>query len=360
MPPVDFLIITALEKEVKAVVARLDNHAVERFEDRNIRTYHCGSVRIGDSERAYRVVVIVLPNMGELSAANATTDAIADWNPRFVLMIGIAGGIPQDDLELGDVVVADQVIGYDYGKQYDGFIKPRDHVYPASALLLERVRNFWDDDWARHIDAARPSKANRAISKRFVGPIASGNKVIASKDLQTTLLARWPKLIAIETEAEGVFAAVFDRPQIANALVIRGISDMADKDKDDAWQEVAAQAAAAYAIDFLKSGPVEPSLRAAAGGEAISSVEIASDATHPRNDATPKISTAKLPSTSSDLFGREAELAALDAAWDSGSVIASRVAARQSHGGEAGIASSSQTTGLLAMTRKVNILSLVA
>ena len=89
----DFLIITALEKEARAVVKRLDNHTTARFEDRNIRTYHCGTVRIGQTGRAYCVVVVLLPSMGELPAANATTDALTDWDPRFVLMIGIAGAL---------------------------------------------------------------------------------------------------------------------------------------------------------------------------------------------------------------------------------------------------------------------------
>jgi nucleoside phosphorylase/tetratricopeptide (TPR) repeat protein len=363
----DFLIITALEKEAKAVVSRLEDHTTERFEDRNIRTYHCGAVRSGSTDRVYRVVVIVLPGMGELSAANAATDALSDWKPPHVLMVGIAGGIAQDDLDLGDVVVADQVVGYEYGKQTDGGLKPRDHVYPASALLLERVRNFWSEDWAQHVDVPRPTKASRAQSKRFVGPIASGNKVITSKKFQAPLLKRWPKLIAIETEAEGVFSAVFDRPEIKHALVIRGISDMADKDKDDAWQEYAANAAAAYAIDFLKSGPVEVTASADAKpasptttethGSPVSNVSggVNVDAqgvavgqnlvgrdnitqttiniehatiiqsgssiqqvkpVAPAAEVTPlEISTAKLPSTSSDLFGREQELAALDIAW---------------------------------------------
>lgn len=296
----DFLIITALENEAKAVVSRLENHTTARFQERDIRTYHCGTIPIHDTDRAYRVVVVLLPSMGEISAANATTDALVHWNPQFVLMVGIAGGFALDDLDLGDVVVADQVVGYEYGKQTDGGLKPRDHVYPASALLLERVRNFWDDSWAQHIDVSRPAKASRATSKRFVGPIASGNKVIASKEFQATLLARWPKLIAIETEAEGVFAAVFDRPQIKGTLVVRGICDMADERKGDEWQEYAANAAAAYAVDFLKSGPVDVGARYAS----------------PTPERAPvKISTAKLPSTSADLFGREAELAVLDAAW---------------------------------------------
>jgi len=255
---VDFAIITALEKEAKAIVRRLENHTVKRFEDRDIRTYHCGTVPIQDTDRAYRVVVVLLPSMGEIPAAVAVTDAVTCWKPRFVLMVGIAGGIPQDDLDLGDVVVADQIVGYEYGKVTDEGIKPRDRVYPVSALLLDRVRNFWDESWTGEVNVPRPGNAARPVSKLFVGPIASGNKVIASTGFRQQLKTRWPKLIALEMEGEGVFAAVFDRPQIRNALVIRGICDMADERKSDEWQEYAADAAAAFAVSFLRSGPVEP------------------------------------------------------------------------------------------------------
>jgi nucleoside phosphorylase len=68
------------------------------------------------------------------------------------------------------------------------------------------------------------------------------------------LTKRWPKLIAVEMEAEGVFATVFDRPQIKNALVIRGFSDMADECKGDEWQEYTAHTAAAYTVAFCKAG----------------------------------------------------------------------------------------------------------
>jgi nucleoside phosphorylase len=103
----DFVIITALEKEAQAVIRRLENPQVMRDQQRDIRSYHCGTVPITGADRAYKVAVVVLPSMGELSAANATTDALNCWNPNYVLMVGIAGGIAQDDLDLGDVVVAD-------------------------------------------------------------------------------------------------------------------------------------------------------------------------------------------------------------------------------------------------------------
>jgi nucleoside phosphorylase len=219
----DFVIVTALEKEAQAVVRRLEDHAVRRFEEQDIRTYHCGTIPIHDTERAYRVVVL-LPSMGEVAAGTAVTDAIVRWNPRFVLMVGIAGGIPQDDLDLGDVVVADQIVGYKYGKVTDEGIQPRDRVYPVSALLLDRVRSFWDDSWTGEVNVPRPNNAARPVSKHFIGPVASGNKVIASTEFRQRLKARWPKLTALEMDGEGVFGAVFDRPhcQPRRHALVRG------------------------------------------------------------------------------------------------------------------------------------------
>ncbi len=255
---VDFAIITALPKEAQAIVSRLEKPEVRRFEDKDIRTYHYGAIPIRNTDQEYRVVVVLLPGMGNVSAANAVTDTITHWQPRFVLMVGIAGGIPQDDLDLGDVVVADQIVGYEYGKITEKGIKPRDRVYPASALLLDRIHNFWDTGWAQQVNVPRPENAARLVSKLFVGPIASGNKVVASTKFRQQLIKHWPKLVGLEMEGEGVFAAAFDRPQIPATLVIRGICDMADERKSDDWQEYAANAAAAFAISFIKSGPVDP------------------------------------------------------------------------------------------------------
>jgi nucleoside phosphorylase/tetratricopeptide (TPR) repeat protein len=296
----DFVIITALDKEAKAVVLRLENHTIEQCEAKDIRTYHCGTVPVKGGGRGYCVAVVLLPSMGELSAANAVTDAIVRWNPQYVLMVGIAAGVPQDDLDLGDVAIGDQVVGYEYGKVTGVDIEPRDRVYQASSLLLERVRNFWDESWMGEVHAQRPKNAKRERPKVFVGPIASGNKVIASVQFREGLTARWAKLIGVEMEAEGVFSAVLDRPQLRGTMVIRGISDMGDERKSDEWQDYAADVAAAFVIGFLRSGPVDTRQTAPETAALVNVV---------------KISTAKLPSTSRDLFGREKELAMLDEAW---------------------------------------------
>jgi len=256
-PPLDFAIITALEKEARAVTECLEEHQVYRDESHDIRTYHLGRVTLA-KEKFYRIAAIQLTQMGNVSASIAVADTIHRWRPRYILMVGIAGGFPQDDLDLGDVVIASQVVGYDYGKITPQGLQPRDRVFPASALLLDRVGSYWDHNWAQAVNCERPANAKRALSKRFIGTIASGNKVVADQVFRSQLLARWSKLHAVEMEAEGVYTAAFDRPHPENVLVIRGICDMADERKSDQWQEYAAHAAAAYMIGFLKSGPVDP------------------------------------------------------------------------------------------------------
>lgn len=62
-------------------------------------------------------------------------------------------------------------------------IKPRDRLYPASALP-ERVRNFWDIGWIGRIDVPRPGNARRDVSQLLIGPITSSNKVVALAKLR--------------------------------------------------------------------------------------------------------------------------------------------------------------------------------
>jgi nucleoside phosphorylase/ActR/RegA family two-component response regulator len=254
---VDFAIVTALSFEAKAFLRRIDKIRVVRFEDQDIHTYNYGEIPILHSKKSYKIIHLLLPNMGELSAANAVTDTLTRWKPRYLILVGIAGGIPQDDLDLGDVVVANQVICYEYGKVIDTGIKARDRVYPSSSLLLDRINSYWDLGWTEQIGVDRPRQTKRTNPKLFIGPIASGNKVIASTIFRDQLLNRWPKLHAVEMEAEGVFAAAFERPTITHTIVVRGISDMADKHKSNKWQEYAANSAAAFVVGFLSNGPVE-------------------------------------------------------------------------------------------------------
>jgi formylglycine-generating enzyme required for sulfatase activity len=74
------------------------------------------------------------------------------------------------------------------------------------------------------------------------------------------LREKWDKLIGVEMEAGGVALAAFQTPFHPGFFMVRGVSDLADPNKSKSevagWREYACQAAAAYAIGILKSGPV--------------------------------------------------------------------------------------------------------
>ena len=96
---------------------------------------------------------------------------------------------------------------------------------------------------------------------------------MAGSDTIARYRAEWPKLIGVEMEAGGVASAAFEATSKPGVLMVRGVSDLADQNKDSAqvagWREYACKVAAMYAVSLLKSGPV-PFITAAAMPAAVS------------------------------------------------------------------------------------------
>lgn len=226
---------------------------------------------------------------------------------RFVLLVGIGGGVPQmtsdpdNDIYLGDVVVSNPtdllggVIQYDLGKMHEGAPRPTrtgtlnkpptlvrtavaslraSHGFKSSPLeehLVKMVQQYPTlvpkyqyqstendvlfDAGYRHEE--NNSTCDNCLRTRVVqrppraathprihyGTIASGNQVV--KDSVTREF--WRKEVGVlcfEMEAAGLMDAV-------PCLVLRGICDYADSHKNKRWQPYAAATAAAYAKDLL-------------------------------------------------------------------------------------------------------------
>src|SRR5262249_57693228 len=101
------------------------------------RKYELAKIAGGEGERL-TIVVKTLPGMGSVQAGIATTQAILDWEPYYIVLSGIAGGHKASDRQLGDLVIAQQIVGYELGKLQAGVMKrrvpgPRPAPHPGAA-----------------------------------------------------------------------------------------------------------------------------------------------------------------------------------------------------------------------------------
>lgn len=146
--------VCALPKEQTAARAMLD----EEFRDAHIRraasdtnTYTLGSIG------KHSVVVACLPKgqLGVVRASRVATSMTSTFrNIKFVLMVGIGGGVPseQNDIRLGDVVVSAPtgkypgVVQWDFGKTTDGKLERTGSLNNPPTLLLTALSKMESDN----------------------------------------------------------------------------------------------------------------------------------------------------------------------------------------------------------------------
>ena len=312
---IDFLIITPLPEEREAVLARLPNHRRLPPSTEDIRVYYSATAKTGlpgDPNGFYSLIVAPLAGMGLTDAATATADAVRRWQPRYVVLVGIAGGMANNGVALGDVLIADQVADYEVAKVTAAESAIRWKVHPVDPRLLLAAQNFAFSP--TKLQATRP--VTEGGPRTHFGPICTGNKVIADSTLATEFQSVWRKLIGVEMEAGGVANSVMQAVSKPGFFMVRGVSDLADAAKDSEltarWRGYACEVAAAWTIDFLESGPV-PALSKV--------VDSSAEADPPKHanagvakPALPKNSTAleriqsTFPSFSPQIVGRQTDL----------------------------------------------------
>jgi nucleoside phosphorylase len=258
-PPIDFLIITPLREERDAILRRLQARRVPPSR-KDVRVYFRAKLPIKLADRtavSYNIIVASLLGLGRLEAATATSDAIHRWQPRHVLLVGIAGGYQKAGVRLGDVLISDTVADYELQKLAE-VAEIRWSVHRVDPQLLGAAQNVLDDSWMNLVQVRRPLKGNPRL---HFGPICTGDKVIANS-LLDKYREVWTRLIGVEMEAGGVASVAFQAPSRPGFFMIRGVSDLADKKKDTAtvgkWRQYACDVAASFTVALLRQGPILP------------------------------------------------------------------------------------------------------
>jgi nucleoside phosphorylase len=234
------VILTALEVETRAVLRQLGHFTNEVVSGTG---FFKGQFEGWD-------VAVAEVGAGNVSAAAIAVRALEHYKPNVALFVGVAGGVK--DVVIGDVVVGTKIYGYESGKDTASGFKMRPDVMNTAHDLEQRARVLRQhEDWKKRLDPAIKHKAPDV----FVGAIAAGEKVVASKRAATARLIRehYGDALAVEMEGRGFLEGVHISHPV-QGCVVRGISDLlsgkTNADKAGS-QERAADAVSAVAFEIL-------------------------------------------------------------------------------------------------------------
>jgi nucleoside phosphorylase len=134
-------------------------------------------------------VVLGQTGMGNSIAAIETARALDAFQPDLAVFVGVAGGL--NSLDVGDVVAADYVYGYESGR-YAETLQSRIKTFGSGYPWVQRAHAVRrQDHWHKRISSGAQPRA-------FVGPIASSERIIAGKQtpahelLERTAATRTP------------------------------------------------------------------------------------------------------------------------------------------------------------------------
>jgi nucleoside phosphorylase len=170
--------------------------------------------------------------IGDGSVILATEQAQRLWNPKAIIMVGIAFGKDPTKQKIGDVLVASQIISYEQQRVGEEIIY-RGSIPPSNTILLNRFENV--QNW----QFARPDGSYCSL---IVGSILSGEKLVDNPDFKATLFQQFPQAVGGEMEGAGLCAA---SGRVGTAwILVKSICDWGDGKKHKKHQPLAAATAA--------------------------------------------------------------------------------------------------------------------
>lgn len=288
---IDFGIITIREDEFEAVLKRFSTSYLSRGK----QTYAISNFPTSNGDE-YVVASVRCPEQGNGQGQSVAHNLIEELDPQWILVVGIAGSVPDTDNTLGDVVLATRLHDFSVTAQIESgnketrieFDSRGGAMHPEIQSLLGALPaimpflDSWNTD--EHITVARPEV--KFSSKNFYGneswikktksslkPYFGGNPIrqkpkaftgaVASSDMlmkNTQIVEQWlsshRQIRGIEMELAGVYQAAWGAQK--PVLAIRGISDIVGFKRSNEWTSYACHTAASFTAALLRYRPINP------------------------------------------------------------------------------------------------------
>lgn len=282
-PIVDIGILTIRDDEFRATLTVFpDDHGIHKGRHRE---YTLRTADAGKGGR-YRLAILRQIEQGNGEAQEAARDLFDDLQPSLLLVVGIAGGLPSEDIGLGDVVLSTRILDFSIearkfqesatynvgggpiaksiaagvanlsarvGELGDWWAE----LPPKPAVSLAPGKLYGPRSWQKTVREKLQAHYGKNVAPRaptfIAGPVASSDRLVKDPKILLPWITTARDLLAVEMESAGVHRAARDRTPM---LSIRGLSDIVGLKRQDAWTKYACASAAAFTRGYLRTRPV--------------------------------------------------------------------------------------------------------
>jgi len=205
---------------------------------------------------AFNAAVQLLSTQGSFAAKDAINTANVCFTKKFhaVFAVGVACG-RKDKNNFFDVLVSEKVSLYDAARigTEDDEVKITQRGIrncPTSDFFIPR---FKQDNWVNNSKVVEEIKAKiKYTPKQCMGNILSGNYLIDNKKVKVTLADNFdPEYIGIEMEGGGLYNDIFQHRSRLQVMIVKGVCDFGDGNKNKLFQPTAALLAADCVRHYL-------------------------------------------------------------------------------------------------------------
>lgn len=251
----DVLIITALDKELAPF-----KDAYETSPDDGIAGLETFvfSDAIGELRRG---ACFSIGRAGQPSASSETQGLLCQLRPKLAIMTGFCGGIP-GKADLGDILIAESAIDWDYGKWKPGAVASQLYSRPEAVV----IRNSRSHRIARKIKGGDIANRDTLKSKMAyltkgeildpkidLVPFASGSAVIGDDKIVDNIRGLNDAIAGVDMESYAFYYACnYPHAIKPEFICIKAVADACGIDKDDRLHAGCSYASAFVAREIIR------------------------------------------------------------------------------------------------------------
>jgi adenosylhomocysteine nucleosidase len=241
-------IMGAMPEEIREVADLLEGRDEVSY---GMRTYYTGTL---NGIKA----VVVFSRWGKVAAATTVSNLILAFKVTELVFIGVAGAI-QDNLSIGDIVIAKRLIQHDMDarplmKRYEipllelTWFEADDHLADAASNAIDRLLS--GNKLSALIGSQVMTEFGITAPKLLQGDIASGDQFFALQSAKDDLRSALPETLCVEMEGAAVAQVCYEYG--IPFLVIRTISDDSNENSHKDFPAFIAKVASKYSVAMIR------------------------------------------------------------------------------------------------------------